>query len=254
MNSNYQELSKIEKDMCNRYKKLKEECGIDADFVKKGISFCYKNPSGGILLTGINPSIGSEDCYYQYQETTGNYWKRKKEQVTGTDQFLLNHTAYLDLFPYFESEQKKFISVLKPYPEFQAKVLEITLENIEEHIKPHLIIAANKESGFYWGYGKHTWFGYDLIKVRDDEKPLFLLGKEIQLFRINPENGFRKESDRIGQNKYAVSNIRGSYFIQYAMYNERHVRYKETRWLTPQLVKDIFVWAENQPINNPNIK
>jgi hypothetical protein len=251
MQSNYQNLSPIEKSMCERYKELKNNSGIDADFVKKGISFCYGNPSQGILLTGINPSRGNDDCFFRYKDAIkdaiGPFWRKKKEQISGSNELLMSCTAYLDLFPYYESDQIKFLKILKDYPEFQAKVLEITLENIEKYIRPRLIIAANKEAGFYWGHGKSTWLGYDLIKLGESENPSCLKHKEIQLFYVN---GFRKANDRVGQDKYSESRITGSYFIQYAMYNELHSKYKETRWLNPQLVEDIYKWVMEQPMHN----
>ena len=45
---------------------------------------------------------------------------------------------------------------------------------------------------------------------------------KIQLYRINPDNGFRNVSDRVGQDRYHISNIKGAYFIPYAMYDDRH--------------------------------
>ena len=247
---NFNCLSKTEQDLCKQYIEL----GDNADFIKKGIAFCHSNPSNGILLTGINPSgEGGANCFYTFKDAINKippsqYWKNKKKQIVGNvgnDSWLLDHTAYLDLFPYFESNQEEFENALNANIEFQVKVLEITQKNIEEYIQPKLIIAANDRSAYYWGFRPDTtWLGYDFIKV--DDIPDCLKGKRIPLFQINPNNGFRKANDRVGQDKYQVSKIKGSYFIPYAMYDDRHYSMYPDKILTPEIVKNIFEWINNQ--------
>ena len=245
-------LTAAELEMCHKYYALKEEfkTEIHAEFMNNGMSFCCNNPSGEILLTGINPS-GNDTAVrdYTFKEAKdcgrSHYWKDKKEQITGTGA-LIDHVAYLDLFPYIESSQKKFMKEIRPHITFQVKALEITQRKIEEYIKPRLIIAANKSSAFYWGYGKFTWMGYNFVEVLD--RPDCLKNKEIRLFQINPQNGFRGENDRINQDKYTESKIKGAYFIPYAMYdtNEKGRNHYPERMLTPDLVMELYQWVRKQ--------
>ncbi len=239
-------LTAAEQDMCNRY----IEFGNNADFVKNGIAFCHGNPAHGILLTGINPSgEGGEVVYYTSKEALAwpakGYWMDKKKQIVGDDSWLLDNTAYLDLFPYFESSQADFEKAVHPHIDFQVKVLEITQKNIEEYIQPRLIIAANNTAAYYWGFRPETtWLGYDFIKV--DDVPECLRNTRIELYQINPANGFRKDTDRVGQDKYLTSNIKGSYFIPYAMYDDRHYSTCSDKVLSPELVKELFEWIDQQ--------
>lgn len=239
-------LTAAEQDMCKRYIEL----GNNADFVKKGIAFCHGNPVHGILLTGINPSgEGGKVVYYKFKEARdippSQYWKHKKMQIVGNDERLLNNTAYLDLFPYFESSQNDFENAVHPHIDFQVKVLEITQKNIEEHIQPRLIIAANDTTAYYWGFRQETtWLGYDFIKVVD--VPNCLKNTRIELYQINPANGFRNDTDRVGQDKYLTSNIKGAYFIPYAMYDDRHYKTSPDKVLSPELVKELFEWIVEQ--------
>ncbi len=242
-------LTEAEQDMCKRYIEL----GNNADFVKKGIAFCHGNPAHGILLTGINPGGGEGVVYYTLKDAINppkgkplQYWNHKKNQFVGDDDiWLLDNTAYLDLFPYFESSQDDFEKAVHPHIDFQVKVLEITQKNIEEHIQPRLIIAANKTAAYYWGFRPETtWLGYDFIKVVD--VPECLRNTRIELYQINPANGFRKDTDRVGQDKYLTSNIKGAYFIPYAMYNDLHYKTSPDKILSPELVKKILEWIYEQ--------
>lgn len=240
-------LTETEREMCKRYIEL----GNNADFIKKGIAFCHNNPSHGIMLTGINPSgEGGENVYYTFKEAIedippSQYWKHKKHQIVGKNEELINNTAYLDLFPFFESSQKKFQETILPHIDFQVKVLETTQRIIEEYIQPRLIIAANDMAAYYWGFRPDTtWLGYDFIKV--ENVPECLKNMRIQLYRINPVNGFRNASDRVGQDKYFESNIKGAYFIPYAMYDDRHYTTCPDKVLSPELVKKLFEWIDEQ--------
>lgn len=245
-------LTETEQAMCKRYIDL----GDNAEFVKEGIAFCYNNPSQGILLTGINPSgNGGENVFYTFEQTIrelnnpelkiSQYWKHKKYQIVDDCKWLIDRTAYLDLFPYYESSQKKFLEAIRPHIDFQVKVLEITQRIIEEYIKPRLIIAANDTAAFYWGFRPNTtWLGYDFIKV--DDVPECLKNTKIRLYRINPTNGFRNASDRVGQDRYHISNIKGAYFIPYAMYNDLHYSSYPDKILTPDIVKELLDWINQQ--------
>ena len=226
----------------------------DFRFIRKGIAFCHGNPSHGILLTGINPSgDGGANVFYTFEgairgtkdNPPSRYWEHKKKQIVGDNDWLIDNTAYLDLFPYFESSEKRFRETLCSHIDFQVKVLEITQTIIEEYIRPRLIIAANAEAAYYWGFRPDsTWLGYDFIKV--DNVPKCLRNTKIQLYRINPDNGFRNVSDRVGQDMYHTSNIRGAYFIPYAMYNDWHYSSYPDRILTPEIVMNLLDWINQQ--------
>lgn len=228
------------------------------DFLHRGITMCCANPQNGILITGINPGYNRKfpnGGYYTFEETMLNeeqhkssYWRNKKKQIVGDDPFLLQRTAYLDLFPYSESSQKKFRQELEEIgtsiDNIQVKTLEVTLEEIEEHLRPKLIIAANKETAYYWGIDKKsTWLGYQLEPVAS--LPSCLEGKSIILYRITGTRFQMEKKDRIGQDKFSgKSNILGAYFISYALYDDRHVSKYPQKILSPEIVKSLFEWID----------
>ena len=215
---------------------------VNGDFVSYGVTMCCANPIGGILITGINPSFNPQfpnGGYYTLKEAMLNrksYWRNKREQIIGEDDdySLMEKTAYLDLFPYSESSQKKFQNEIdKNIKHFQVSVLEITLSEIER-LRPRLIIAANKQTSYYWGIKKDsTWLGYDLQIVEKSQMPECLNGKDIKLYRIVGDTGFKNADDRIGQDRYPTTNLLGAYFIDYALYDNRHQEKYPTRILKP---------------------
>jgi len=229
---------------------------VNGDFVSYGVTMCCANPIGGILITGINPSFNPQfpnGGYYTLKEAMLNrksYWRNKREQIIGEDDdySLMEKTAYLDLFPYSESSQKKFQNEIdKNIKHFQVSVLEITLSEIER-LRPRLIIAANKQTSYYWGIKKDsTWLGYDLQIVEKSQMPECLNGKDIKLYRIVGDTGFKNADDRIGQDRYPTTNLLGAYFIDYALYDNRHQEKYPTRILKPSIVKDLYRIAGNSP-------
>ena len=250
-----------DRDLAEKYFNILEQAAVkksplyvNGDFVSHGVTMCCANPIGGILITGINPSFNPHipnGGYYTLKEAMLNrksYWRNKKEQIIGDDISLIERTAYLDLFPYSESSQNKFQDEInKNIKHFQVSVLEITLSEIER-LRPRLIIAANKQTSYYWGIkNDSTWLGYDLQIVEKSQMPECLNGKDIKLYRIVGETGFKKANDRIGQDKYPTTNLLGAYFIDYALYDNRHQEKYPTRILTPDIVKDLYRIAENSP-------
>lgn len=229
---------------------------VNGDFVSYGVTMCCANPIGGILITGINPSFNPQfpnGGYYTLKEAMLNrksYWRNKREQIIGEDDdySLMEKTAYLDLFPYSESSQKKFQNEIdKNIKHFQVSVLEITLSEIER-LRPRLIIVANKQTSYYWGIKKDsTWLGYDLQIVEKSQMPECLNGKDIKLYRIVGDTGFKNADDRIGQDRYPTTNLLGAYFIDYALYDNRHQEKYPTRILKPSIVKDLYRIAGNSP-------
>ncbi len=234
---------------------------VNGDFVSYGVTMCCANPIGGILITGINPSFNPQfpnGGYYTLKEAMLNrksYWRNKREQIIGEDDdySLMEKTAYLDLFPYSESSQKKFQNEIdKNIKHFQVSVLEITLSEIER-LRPRLIIAANKQTSYYWGIKKDSaWLGYNLQVVDKSRLPDRLKEKDIKLYQIVGETGYKAAKDRIGQDKYpstkgGKSNLLGAYFIDYALYDERHKERYPKRILEPSIVKELYNIAENRP-------
>lgn len=245
---------------------------VDGDFVSRGVTMCCANPIGGILITGINPSFNPKSPYGGYYtfrdaiQDEKSYWKNKREQLFGDDISMIEKTAYLDLFPYSESCQKKFQYEIdnnlklfqnkyqdeKNVKSFQVSVLEITLSEIER-LSPKLIIAANKQTSYYWGIKKDsTWLGYNLQVVDKSRLPDRLKEKDIKLYQIVGETGYKAAKDRIGQDKYpstkgGKSNLLGAYFIDYALYDERHKERYPKRILEPSIVKEQYNIAENRP-------
>ena len=232
---------------------------VDGDFVSRGVTMCCANPIGGILITGINPSFNSKSPYggyYTFREAiqdSKSYWKNKREQIFGNENLLIEKTAYLDLFPYSESNQNKFQDEIdKNVKSFQVCVLEITLSEIER-LSPKLIIAANKQTSYYWGIKKDsTWLGYNLQVVNKSQLPDCLKEQDIKLYQIVGETGYKDADDRIGQDKYPAtkdgkSNLLGAYFIDYALYDDRHKEKYPKRILKPSIVKKLYNIAEHNP-------
>lgn len=232
---------------------------VDGDFVSRGVTMCCANPIGGILITGINPSFNSKSPYggyYTFREAiqdSKSYWKNKREQIFGNENLLIEKTAYLDLFPYSESNQNKFQDEIgKNVKSFQVCVLEITLSEIER-LSPKLIIAANKQTSYYWGIKKDsTWLGYNLQVVNKSQLPDCLKEQDIKLYQIVGATGYKDADDRIGQDKYPAtkdgkSNLLGAYFIDYALYDDRHKEKYPKRILKPSIVKKLYNIAEHNP-------
>lgn len=269
-----------DRDLAEQYLKILKQAAVrnsplyvDGDFVSRGVTMCCANPIGGILITGINPSFNPKSPYGGYYtfrdaiQDVKSYWKNKREQLFGDDISMIEKTAYLDLFPYSESCQKKFQYEIdnnlklfqnkyqdeKNVKSFQVSVLEITLSEIER-LSPKLIIAANKQTSYYWGIKKDsTWLGYNLQVVDKSQQPDCLLGKDIELYQIVGETGYKNGSDRIGQDRYPTtkggkSNLLGAYFIDYALYDNRHKEKYPTRILEPSIVKELYNIVENSPI------
>lgn len=253
-----------DKDLAEQYLKVLEQAAVknsplyvDGDFVSRGVTMCCANPIGGILITGINPSFNPKSPYGGYYtfmdaiKDSKSYWRNKREQLFGNDYSLIEKTAYLDLFPYSESIQNKFQKEIdENVKSFQVRVLEITLSEIER-LSPKLIIAANKQTSYYWGIKKDsTWLGYNLQVVDKYQQPECLMDKDIKLYQIVGETGYKDAIDRIGQDKYpsilgGKSNLLGAFFIDYALYDNRHVEKHPTKILEPSIVKELYNIAAN---------
>ncbi len=255
-----------DKDLAEQYLKVLEQAAVknsplyvDGDFVSRGVTMCCANPIGGILITGINPSYNQKfpyGGYYTFRDAiqdSKSYWRNKREQLFDNENSLIEKTAYLDLFPYSESIQNKFQEEIdENVKSFQVRVLEITQSEIER-LSPKLIIAANKQTSYYWGIKKDsTWLGYNLQAVDKSQQPDCLLGRNIELYQIVGETGYKDACDRVGQDKYPAtkggkSNLLGAYFIDYALYDNRHKKKYPERILEPSIIKELYNIVENSP-------
>ena len=190
-------------------------------FSKRRICLCVGNPVGGILITGINPSRKrfAEDKEFAYtfrgatveeKRKTGKisnpYW-RQKYKMLGEE--LIKETAYLDLYPLGFTSQDGFEDLIEKNYQFRAAIVSITQREIETHIKPVLIIVANKKSSYYWGRNEDaTWMGYDMERISD----------VMELYQIK---GFKDKPDRLNPD-LKQSSLRGSLILFYGMYDERN--------------------------------
>lgn len=206
--------------------------GICEFFQRRGISLCVGNPTGGILLTGINPSYpykiadASErldiDFGYTFMTAQHSFWNRERKMLGA----LSRETAYLDLFPLKFCHQDGFEEVMEQNREMRAAIVSITQMEIETNIKPVLIIVANQQSSYYWGRNSNaTWMGYEGLEDKDvfpkETLPESLRKKDITLCQIR---GFKDRTDRLNKDKLASTNLAGSLVLFYGMYTEKHIK------------------------------
>lgn len=234
-----------DKDLANSYlevlndfvqKSVNQNISQDVlSIIQRGIVLCVNNPTNGILITGINPSDDHRpgNGFYAFAKTdVKGYWRRKRTLVQDEKDNVdnINITAYLDLFPLRETPQGGFENSFGPHLELKSSLLKITQQEIEERIKPRLIIVANKDSYYYWGVKSNaTWMGYDLKKVKNNVLPE--RGDNLNIFKIV---GFKEANDRVYQN--STTNIKDTIVVLYAMYDDRH----KVKRLTAKEIKKIF--------------
>lgn len=256
----YENLNQHDLETAKRYLSVlnqaadpKSELFVNAEFTSHGIAMCCNSDETieGILITGINPGYNSKcpkGVFYTFSETMRNvelnksssYWRNKESQFYNKDYTLLNKTAYLDLFPFAQSKQKQFMSDIAKNTTFQVRTLEITLDEIER-LRPKLIIAANTSTSYYWGITEHTWLGYNLQKVEKDKMPNSIRNTKLRLYKIDGDTGYKEMTDRVGQDVYTgKSNLLGSYFIEYGLYDDRHKDKCPQYLFTPEILKSLY--------------
>ena len=234
-----------DKDLANAYlevmndflqQSVNQNINQDAvSVIQRGIVLCVNNPSNGILITGINPSSGhrSGNGFYAFPKINNvGYWRHKRSLVQDEKDNVdnMNITAYLDLFPMRITSQRIFENIFGPYLQLKSNLLKLTQQEIEEHIKPKLIIIANKDSYYYWGVNSDaTCMGYDLKKVKNNVLPE--RGDNVKIFKIA---GFKEANDRVFQNP--TTNLKDTIVVLYAMYDNRH----KGKHLTAKEIKKIF--------------
>ena len=172
------------KELWSRYERLFENNPVLNEIFMRG--FCYSEVSRrDILVMGINPSFRQQEnetvknckCLsFKYDNVKSNdrYFRQIRNFVGNLD----NKTDYLDVFNYRETVQKKVFTFLndKTGVKFLAENLLITQLQIEQVVKPKLIIVKNKDAWMFWGryaaenqYENCIWMGYILQKVKDTD-------------------------------------------------------------------------------------
>jgi len=190
-----------------------------------GLCICANNPTGGILVTGINPS-GDMAANFAFSfknalHKSKGFWHDKAKELIDMRYELIDELklSYLDLFPFHNSNQWKFIDSLKRMSrslDFQRCILEVTQNEIENVIKPKLIIHANASSAYYWGLNRNAmWMGYKMEKLNDIPNSLQKLQGRLYLI-----TGFRDDMARERINsKLKDTNLKGTIFLRHGLYN-----------------------------------
>lgn len=234
------------------------------------------------LLTGINPSFGSQDGEWKFfpggydkpftfrgaisNSKPQDYWGKKRVQF-GDDDDLCKSMAYLDLFPIRESDQRLFEQVFKnpKLTKLRADILSITQDAIEA-MSPRLIVHANKESLYYWGIKKntpagddandheHPWMGYKVKRVTletyPDLPPCMLEYDRLSLFPLYEIVGFVDSDKRINHIERQETNLK---FIMEYVIDDRNPRYKGKLYQQNKEKKewdDIWNWVKQHSQND----
>lgn len=209
---------------------------------------------GGIFMFGINPSGSKGPEEFDYHKCwdlkeKDKFWDpkhvmmgsnpiKKEYGIDGYDK----KCGYLDLFPIRQSSQKRFTANNDKYNELMGQLLSETQDYIEE-LHPKLIISANQDSFYYWGFeynkqGKGFWMGYNRIKV---ESPL--IGKQDKgYWKLWKITGIEPSGVNKGRN---TTRLLGSYFLQYRQHKDLYQReVPENRRLTQEDIKTIVEWID----------
>lgn len=194
------------KSLLQQFKEVLKDEAFQTENAEFGHMLCIpnNNPSGNILLVGLNPSRGkaNEQDNIPFKSFTGRHWNPILDLVGS----LVDETAYLDLFPLRMTEQSAFEQF---DTDFRARVLEVTQKEIER-LKPKLIIHLNAGSKYYWG--PNGWMGYSFEKT--SLPPIH--GRF--LYRIA---GFNPACNHRINPQITVSNLVGSYIYFYRMLTSR---------------------------------
>ena len=189
------------------------------------------NPTGGILLVGMNPSLGkgNEQDNLSFKSFSGGFWNPVLNLVGS----LIDDTAYLDLFPLRKTVQLDFE---KLGTDFKAQILEVTQEEIER-IKPKLIVHLNAGSKYYWGPA--GWMGYSY------EETSFVPIHGKKLYKIT---GFNPNCTQRINPQITESNLVGSYIFFYRMLTSRTEKnLKAEDRFNHADFETIWSWVKSQP-------
>ena len=186
-------------DLFQRYLDVVSLVGEHTWFRKSGFVSCDNDVAeGGVLISGLNPSMPINDLYVPTRSYVApfknpgiRYFQKLREIIPDE---LVDSTAYLDLFPFYEYSQDTLLRHIRLNPTIAAKTLAVTKGEIER-LKPKLIIIASSASYPFWGAEKPTWMGYSFEELAGDALP-YISSLGLNVKRIT---GFRKESDIIGE-------------------------------------------------------
>ena len=126
-------------------------------FAKAGFVFCDNDESvnGNVLITGINPSVPVNDQYSYPKPFNGDGHPYFSKLGSFIPENLMSQCGYLDLFPFYEKEQKTLLTNIRGNEAAIANVLRVTQTEIER-IAPSLLIIANKSTYPFWGASEKT--------------------------------------------------------------------------------------------------
>lgn len=183
---------------------LKDFPEMDAEYGKM-LFLAAGNPAGGILLCGLNPSLGNaiEQVDIPFKEFSGDFWNPVKALVRNH----LDETAYIDLFPLRKTVQTQFETL--PV-DFRARILEKTQEEIER-LSPRLIVHLNAGSSYYWG--PRGWMGYAMEDAGVGRI------KGARLLRIK---GFNLDCRNRVNTSFRDTCLKGTHILFYRMLSSRY--------------------------------
>ncbi len=191
-------------ELMGQYKKVREEEGINGGL---GLITNPQAKEGGILLVGMNPS-GEGDGIHNYSKCKkDDFWGPKFEMMGDYNE----KCGYIDLLPVRNGRQEIVDSDKEI--RYYGKLLAHTRDYIEQ-LHPRLIILANSQARYYWGFRKETpWMGYTFQQVNS---PLEGERKYWKLFQI-------KGIEPTGVNRHVnETNLVGTYFLQYRQHKDRN--------------------------------
>ena len=188
-------------------------------FAKAGFVFCDNDESvnGNVLITGINPSVPVNDQYSYPKPYNGDGHPYFSKVGSFIPENLMSQCGYLDLFPFYEKEQKTLLTNIRGNEAAIANVLRVTQTEIER-IAPSLLIIANKSTYPFWGASDDcVWMGYEFQKVSEDDMPASIKNKELDIRIIK---GFRKDElaqrEIIYRPQDGVCRLKGTVAIMYS--------------------------------------
>lgn len=196
----------------------------------KGMWVCKDNPTGQVLIAGMNPSGKENEKYHisecSFLDCSGVYWDAMKSIMSES---MRCKVAYLDLFPIHEGNQIKAEDRLTI--EIARDILVITHKEIER-IAPKLLLIANKRSAAYWGLYRWSWMDYDFgARIPDSELPEEARGLGLEVYQIQGYKGSNNSIVEEGR-----TNLEGTIAINYGYHNAPYNFEKKNRFIRPHII------------------
>lgn len=192
-------------------------------FAKTGFVACNNDESvnGNVLITGINPSVPVNGQYVPTSSYPKPFNGDGHPYFSKLGSFipenLMSQCGYLDLFPFYEKEQKTLLDNIRGNEASIANVIRVAQTEIER-IAPSLLIIANKSTYPFWGASEDcVWMGYDFRKVSEDDLPASLKNRGLDIRIIK---GFRQDElaqrEIIYRPQDGVCRLKGTVAIMYS--------------------------------------